>query len=522
MTIQASQTDDTLMINYSDQNTTAQQTTTNKLPTHETPPVSPGGISGSSVFKLSISQQEISMAEFSFQEPKLKSNFWLPPTPPNGTHQDTNSEKLHSNPSSSVVAFSNSQSSEVYSPEHNFSVVSSNISAKPIMYHHTSVIPTMPPRHHYDQLIPTDGHLSLAEKRELARKIAHSAIERRRRERINDKIVKLQQLVPSCADQPQIHKLTILQSAIDYIGYLQGLLAEKRKRENNSNNNNKETSILDERRFAKRAKLDTYDNDDTLPESRSTLQSSHYHQNFNSLFHHVETMNSSAPHRTTDANTAQFQQISDMNNTSSSGISSSTLPPLIIPSINKKMSISSTSPTKDSSILVDKTEAKSSAKVNIGKIVAAKRMSVKRQFCGCPHRPEENIVVINQPSRRPHRPKAKRRRGKGKGKGNVQQPISAEAKSSAKIDTGKAAKRLPKRAVEEKRHFCGYPTPEPEENVIIVTQPPCPGPSRPHPKAKAKAQQPISAEAKSSAKVNIGKAKGKKRNSQETDAENEF
>ncbi|CAG8716415.1 10880_t:CDS:1, partial [Ambispora leptoticha] len=223
-----------------------------------TPPVSPGGISGSSVFKLPISPQQISTTELSFQAPQFKSNFWLPPTPPNGMHQDnqqqppslqstvaikelnTNYEQLHFDASSHMANFSNGQSSEIYASEYNFSVSSSNISAKPIMYHHTSIIQTIPPRPHHNQLVPTDEPLSLAEKRELARKIAHSAIERRRRERINDKIVQLQKLVPSCAEQPQIHKMAILQGAIDYICYLQGLLAEKRKLENNSRNNDNE------------------------------------------------------------------------------------------------------------------------------------------------------------------------------------------------------------------------------------------------------------------------------------------
>ncbi|KAI8367536.1 Myc-type, basic helix-loop-helix domain-containing protein, partial [Radiomyces spectabilis] len=58
------------------------------------------------------------------------------------------------------------------------------------------------------------------EQREKARKVSHSAIERRRRERINDKILQLKQLIPSCADQGNLHKMSILQNAIDYITYL--------------------------------------------------------------------------------------------------------------------------------------------------------------------------------------------------------------------------------------------------------------------------------------------------------------
>jgi hypothetical protein len=65
---------------------------------------------------------------------------------------------------------------------------------------------------------------STADQREKARKVSHSAIERRRRERINDKILQLKQLIPSCAEQDNLHKMSILQSAIDYIAYLKDIV----------------------------------------------------------------------------------------------------------------------------------------------------------------------------------------------------------------------------------------------------------------------------------------------------------
>ncbi|KAI8390374.1 hypothetical protein BD560DRAFT_380762 [Blakeslea trispora] len=55
------------------------------------------------------------------------------------------------------------------------------------------------------------------------RKSTHSAVEKRRRERMNDKIEKLKTLIPSCTAQfpttvqQPIHKLSVLQAAIDYI-----------------------------------------------------------------------------------------------------------------------------------------------------------------------------------------------------------------------------------------------------------------------------------------------------------------
>lgn len=71
---------------------------------------------------------------------------------------------------------------------------------------------------------PGLGPTSTADQREKARKVSHSAIERRRRERINDKILQLKQLIPSCAEQDNLHKMSILQSAIDYISYLKEIV----------------------------------------------------------------------------------------------------------------------------------------------------------------------------------------------------------------------------------------------------------------------------------------------------------
>ncbi|KAI7880753.1 HLH-domain-containing protein [Lichtheimia hyalospora FSU 10163] len=81
---------------------------------------------------------------------------------------------------------------------------------------------------------------STADERELARKVSHSAIERRRRERINDKIIQLRQLIPSCADQEHLNKMTILQSAIDYITHLKHTVEkadERQKHQRRVNDN---------------------------------------------------------------------------------------------------------------------------------------------------------------------------------------------------------------------------------------------------------------------------------------------
>ncbi|KAI7884118.1 uncharacterized protein EV154DRAFT_28141 [Mucor mucedo] len=60
----------------------------------------------------------------------------------------------------------------------------------------------------------------------VARRSSHSAVEKRRRERMNDKIERLKDLLPACnpyystSVQQPIHKLSVLQASIDYIGQL--------------------------------------------------------------------------------------------------------------------------------------------------------------------------------------------------------------------------------------------------------------------------------------------------------------
>jgi hypothetical protein len=137
-----------------------------------------------------------------------------------------------------------------------FSIPMTPSNANNVMQHHNSVI--HPYHQHRVSLSGAasgtngDKPLTTADQRELARKVSHSAIERRRRERINDKIMQLKELIPSCADQDHLHKLNILQSAIEYIQYLQGCVVESRKREGNNSNNSEE-------RFTKRSKFDRYE-----------------------------------------------------------------------------------------------------------------------------------------------------------------------------------------------------------------------------------------------------------------------
>ena len=54
------------------------------------------------------------------------------------------------------------------------------------------------------------------------RKVTHSAIERKRRDRMNEKINVLRKLVPT-ASSPSLPKLSVLEATIDYIISLQQL-----------------------------------------------------------------------------------------------------------------------------------------------------------------------------------------------------------------------------------------------------------------------------------------------------------
>ncbi|KAI9598794.1 hypothetical protein BDF19DRAFT_410858 [Syncephalis fuscata] len=67
----------------------------------------------------------------------------------------------------------------------------------------------------------------IVDKRDHQRRVSHSAIERRRRERINSEIGHLRRLVPSCRGQDHLHKLSVLQGAIAYIHELRRQLGIK-------------------------------------------------------------------------------------------------------------------------------------------------------------------------------------------------------------------------------------------------------------------------------------------------------
>ncbi|KAI9827504.1 MAG: hypothetical protein M1832_004854 [Thelocarpon impressellum] len=69
--------------------------------------------------------------------------------------------------------------------------------------------------------------------RKIARKTAHSLIERRRRSKMNEEFGVLKQMIPACKDQ-EMHKLAILQASIEYTRYLEQCILDLK---NNSNPN---------------------------------------------------------------------------------------------------------------------------------------------------------------------------------------------------------------------------------------------------------------------------------------------
>ncbi|TKA80154.1 hypothetical protein B0A49_00760 [Cryomyces minteri] len=61
--------------------------------------------------------------------------------------------------------------------------------------------------------------------RKIARKTAHSLIERRRRSKMNEEFGVLKDMIPACEGQ-EMHKLAILQASIEYLRYLEQCVAD--------------------------------------------------------------------------------------------------------------------------------------------------------------------------------------------------------------------------------------------------------------------------------------------------------
>lgn len=80
--------------------------------------------------------------------------------------------------------------------------------------------------------------------RKIARKTAHSIIERRRRSKMNEEFGVLKDMIPAC-EGIEMHKLAILQAGIEYVRYLEGCItqmkAEKQEQKTPENSDEEES-----------------------------------------------------------------------------------------------------------------------------------------------------------------------------------------------------------------------------------------------------------------------------------------
>ncbi|CZT16946.1 uncharacterized protein RCC_02780 [Ramularia collo-cygni] len=70
--------------------------------------------------------------------------------------------------------------------------------------------------------------------RKIARKTAHSLIERRRRSKMNEEFGVLKDMIPACKGQ-EMHKLAILQASIEYTRYLEQCVSDLQAQNSSSN-----------------------------------------------------------------------------------------------------------------------------------------------------------------------------------------------------------------------------------------------------------------------------------------------
>ncbi|KAK2004136.1 helix-loop-helix DNA-binding domain-containing protein [Colletotrichum falcatum] len=71
---------------------------------------------------------------------------------------------------------------------------------------------------------PSTTAMTSAAGRKIARKTAHSLIERRRRSKMNEEFAVLKGMIPACTGE--MHKLAILQASIEYVRYLEDCIAK--------------------------------------------------------------------------------------------------------------------------------------------------------------------------------------------------------------------------------------------------------------------------------------------------------
>ncbi|KIX04519.1 uncharacterized protein Z518_05389 [Rhinocladiella mackenziei CBS 650.93] len=83
--------------------------------------------------------------------------------------------------------------------------------------------------------------------RKIARKTAHSIIERRRRSKMNEEFGVLKDMIPAC-EGVEMHKLAILQAGIEYVRYLEGCVAQLKAENEKKGEEDKSRMQLDDQR----------------------------------------------------------------------------------------------------------------------------------------------------------------------------------------------------------------------------------------------------------------------------------
>ncbi|KPI36541.1 uncharacterized protein AB675_4395 [Cyphellophora attinorum] len=81
--------------------------------------------------------------------------------------------------------------------------------------------------------------------RKIARKTAHSIIERRRRSKMNEEFGVLKDMIPAC-EGVEMHKLAILQAGIEYLRYLEGCITQMKQEKEQDQPDDTSDASLDE------------------------------------------------------------------------------------------------------------------------------------------------------------------------------------------------------------------------------------------------------------------------------------
>ncbi|KAK7203552.1 hypothetical protein BZA70DRAFT_282724 [Myxozyma melibiosi] len=138
--------------------------------------------------------------------------------------------------------------------------------------------------------------------RKTARKIAHSAIERRRRSKMNEEFESLRNMVPACRVASQthgeasLHKLGILQATVEYLRYLEGCIGQLQSRVEclEAGGDTEDKVSLDEAPSGIKAMEDELSDDDEEEEDEDENQAARLPSPVQSLFHHSSVSSSSS------------------------------------------------------------------------------------------------------------------------------------------------------------------------------------------------------------------------------------